>query len=306
MADATTAGGTLGTDRGGAEAHAADGDAPAEQRELGNTGYELFIGALSLLSIVNIVLITLVQDEATRNVVYVTDIGLSALFLIDFLVRLRRAPSRSTYFLRQFGWADLLASLPFPQVKVLRLFRLLRVYRLLREYGWRNTVHSLLGDRAGSALLSLLLVAILIIEFGSMLMLHFEGASPDANIVSASDAIWYMVVTMSTVGYGDQYPVTNPGRELGAVIILVGVGIFGTLTGFLANLFLSPRKQRVPPAPASATVGADAVTDAVAPPPAGGTSPSREEAAAMIADLTALVAQQQQRLGELHALLQRG
>ena len=48
---------------------------------------------------------------------------------------------------------------------------------------------------------------------------------------------------MSTVGYGDQFPITNPGRVLGTVIIVVGVGIFGTLTGYLANLFLSPGAQ---------------------------------------------------------------
>ena len=52
--------------------------------------------------------------------------------------------------------------------------------------------------------------------------------------------MWYLIVTMSTVGYGDQYPVTGIGRLIGSLIIVVGVGVFGTLTGFLANLFLSP------------------------------------------------------------------
>jgi len=49
---------------------------------------------------------------------------------------------------------------------------------------------------------------------------------------------------MATVGYGDQYPITNPGRIMGTFIIIVGVGIFGTLTGYLANLFLSPMRRR--------------------------------------------------------------
>ena len=56
---------------------------------------------------------------------------------------------------------------------------------------------------------------------------------------------------MSTVGYGDQYPITNPGRVLGTVIIVVGVGIFGTLTGYLANLFLSPGQEGGRSAPAT-------------------------------------------------------
>jgi len=213
------------------------------ESELGNTGYEIFIGALSVLSLVNIVLFAVLRDQATRAVVQSIDILLSLVFLIDFLFRLRRAPSRSFYFFRGFGWADLLASLPFPTVKVLRIFRLVRVGRLLRHYGARNIARSLIKDRAGSALLSLLLVGVLVLEFGSLAMLALERNVPDANIKTASDALWYVIVTMSTVGYGDRYPVGKAGRELGTFIIVVGVGIFGTLTGYLANLFLAPGKE---------------------------------------------------------------
>ena len=213
------------------------------QTELGNTGYEIFIGALSVLSIVNIVLLELLKDPATDAVVWTVNGLLTLVFIVDFLVRLRRAPSRSTYFLREFGWADLLASLPFPQAKIFRVFRLIRVVRLLRQYGVRNIGRSLIKDRAGSALLTLLLIGVLVLEFGSLMMLILERNAPDANIRTASDAIWYVIVTMSTVRYGDRYPVSNPGRELGTFIIVVGVGIFGTLTGYLANLFLEPRPE---------------------------------------------------------------
>ena len=109
--------------------------------------------------------------------------------------------------------------------------------------GGRLIGHRLLRNRAGSALLSLLLMGILVLEFGSLWMLALEQDAPDANITTASDALWYVVVTISTVGYGDQYPVTNEGRILGAGIIVVGVGIFGTFTGYLANLFLAPKPR---------------------------------------------------------------
>jgi voltage-gated potassium channel len=71
-------------------------------------------------------------------------------------------------------------------------------------------------------------------------VLALERTAPGATIVTASDAVWYLLVTMSTVGYGDVYPVTDLGRLIGSLIIVVGVGIFGTLTGFLANAFLAP------------------------------------------------------------------
>ncbi|HQR27230.1 MAG TPA: ion transporter [Nocardioides sp.] len=222
-------------------------DDAASEDAAGGAGYEIFIGLLSLLSIVNLVLIIFIQYDAGRAVVYVIDGVLSLVFLGDFLWRFRRAPSRSTYFWRRYGWADLLASMPFPQMKLLRVFRLLRVVRLVRGNGVGYVRRSVLRDRAGSALLSLLFVAILVLEFGSLLMLRVESGDPDANITNASDALWYVIVTMSTVGYGDQYPVTNAGRNLGAFIIVLGVGIFGTLTGFLANAFLAPRRAEEAP-----------------------------------------------------------
>ena len=81
------------------------------------------------------------------------------------------------------------------------------------------------------------------LQFGSLGILRFEQYAPEGNIKTASDALWYVIVTISTVGYGDRFPTTNAGRLLGSLIIVVGVGIFGTFTGYLANLFLSPRRS---------------------------------------------------------------
>ncbi len=228
----------------------------AERAELQNPGYEIFIAALSILSILNLVFMTFVDDKNLDFVLLIMNGLLSLILFIDFCVRFKTAESRSGYFFRNFGWADLLASVPVAQLKILRVFRLIRVYRLLKEYGVRNIGRSLRAERAGSALLSLLFVAILVLEFGSLGMLAIEDDAPGANIVNASDALWYVVATISTVGYGDQFPVTNPGRILGTFIIVVGVGIFGTLTGYLANLFLGPKKSTAdvaaPEAPAAA------------------------------------------------------
>jgi voltage-gated potassium channel len=215
-------------------------DNAEDEQELKNTGYEIFIGILSILSIVNLVLLYAVVDPNLDVVLTVMNALLSAIFLGDFAYRLLTAESKSGYFFRQFGWADLLASLPFQQLKVLRVFRLIRVFRLLREHGIKRIVRSLVKDRAGSALLTLLLMGILVLEFGSLLVLRIEQYSSGANITSGSDAVWYVIVTISTVGYGDRFPVTNTGRFVGALIIIIGVGIFGTFTGYLANLFLSP------------------------------------------------------------------
>ncbi|MGB8020192.1 MAG: ion transporter [Candidatus Nanopelagicales bacterium] len=217
---------------------------PAPRGELKNTGYEIFIGVLSILSILNLALLYLADDPNIGQVLSVMNAVLSTVFLIDFTYRITTAVSRSDYFIRRFGWADLLASLPVAELKFLRMFRLVRVYRLMREIGARTVANMLIRDRAGSALLMLLLMGILVLQFGSLGVLHLEQYAPGANITSASDALWYTIVTISTVGYGDQFPVTNPGRVVGALIIVIGVGIFGTFTGYLANLFLSPHKPQ--------------------------------------------------------------
>lgn len=257
--------------------------------ELKSTGYEIFIGALSVLSIVNLVLVyAFVKDETLQTVLSVMNGLFSAIFLGDFIYRLATAPSRGGYFFRQFGWADLLASLPFPQLKILRVFRLIRVGRLLRELGPGVIWRTLVRDRAGSALLFLLLMGILVLQFGSLTMLYLEQDAPGANITSASDAIWYTVVTISTVGYGDQYPVTSAGRIAGALVIVVGVGIFGTFTGYLANLFLTPRAADAEKhEPAERVTHADGVA----------------VGAATMDDLRVLLAQTESKLAEMKSLL---
>jgi len=270
--------------------------ARAARSELKSTGYEIFIGVLSILSIVNLVLmVTVVDDEALNTVLRVMNILFSGIFLADFAYRLTTAPHRGAYFFRHYGWADLLASLPFAELKVLRLFRVVRVVRLMREVGPRTIWRTLIKDRAGSALYALLLMGVLVLQFGSLTMLYLEEHAPGANITTASDALWYTIVTISTVGYGDYYPVTNPGRIAGAAIIVVGVGIFGTFTGYLANLFLGPRRGDgggEEPAPA------DSGAASTEPTPATGAGVDPGEPAARPVDTEAT-------LDEIRALLTR-
>jgi voltage-gated potassium channel len=267
---------------------ARDGRPSVPDSGLKDPGFEIFIAALSILSIVNLVLIFAIDDEDLSNVLWAMNAVLSIVFIADFLYRLFTADSKRTYLVRQLGWADLLASLPLPQVKVVRLFRLLRVVRLMRAYGARSILRSLVADRAGSALMSMLLLGILVLEFGSFSVLLMEKDTDGSNITTASDALWWVVVTMSTVGYGDQFPVSLAGRILGVAVIMIGVGIFGTFTGFLANFFLSPRSAEAP---------------AVAPdePPTGVAATTDDR----IEELRALVVRQQEAIDEMVRLLDR-
>jgi len=204
----------------------------------GTRPYDIFVIAITLLSIINLALYYLVKDETILYVVMAIDKVISFFFFIDFLSNLFRAESKKEYFFKDFGWADLLASLPFPQFKILRVFRLIKAYHLIKISGARQIVKDFIENRAEGALYVVFFLIIVLLEFGSIAVLKSEMASPDANIKSAGDAMWWVYVTITTVGYGDRYPTTTSGRLNGAVVMLVGVGLFAVLTSFMANKFL--------------------------------------------------------------------
>jgi voltage-gated potassium channel len=85
---------------------------------------------------------------------------------------------------------------------------------------------------------------IILLEFGGLILLNVESISPDSNIKNASDVLWYIFVSITTVGYGDKFPVTNAGRIIGILILTAGVGLFGTLTAYLSNAFIKPKEEK--------------------------------------------------------------
>jgi voltage-gated potassium channel Kch len=207
------------------------------------TSFDIFVLALSVLSIVNMVLAIAPLSAAVHNVVLIVDGVLCLIFLADFFLRIKRAPHKRTYLIDERGWLDLLGSLPFPGLRLARLFRMARVSGILRRYGPRRIWERIAVDRAGSALLGTLFLTIIVLEFGSMCVLAAEARADNANILTASDALWWSYVTVTTVGYGDRFPVTTAGRLVGVAMLTIGVGLFGVLTGFLANAFLAPKQS---------------------------------------------------------------
>jgi voltage-gated potassium channel len=211
------------------------------------TNFDIFVLALSVLSIVNMALAVAPLSPAVHNVVLTIDGVLCLIFLADFCLRLTRASRKRTYLIDERGWLDFLGSLPFPGLRLARLFRMARVSSILRRYGPRRIWEMIAVDRAGSALLGTLFLTIIVLEFGSIFVLAAEARADNPNILTASDALWWSYVTVTTVGYGDRFPVTTSGRLVGVAMLTIGVGLFGVLTGFLANAFLAPSKSTPDP-----------------------------------------------------------
>jgi voltage-gated potassium channel len=212
-----------------------------ELQDLKDPGYEIFILLVSLLSVANFLIAWVPGlDPDAVNVLVVINFFLTIIFLADFTYRLVTASSKRYYFFHNWGWADLLASIP--ALRILRLFRIFKAYRLLNRYGVRNILGKLKQHRAESVLFLVIFCVMLVIESGAFLILMAERGAPDANIRTASDAMWWVYVTITTVGYGDRYPVTNLGRLVGVMVMTMGVGLFGTLAGFIANKLLAPQE----------------------------------------------------------------
>jgi voltage-gated potassium channel len=240
--------------------------------EHGNA-YNIFTLVLTLFSLAVMVLLILPLNPETLDLLRLYDNVICIIFLADFAYNLSRARPRSAYFIGQRGWLDLLGSIPslgfFPVGGLLRLARLSRLARVAKLLGGKNRaalVKDVLENRGQYATFITLLAAGSVLAIASLLVLQFETSSPDANIHTGGDAIWWGLVTLTTVGYGDRYPVTLLGRMTGMFVMFADVGIIGALASILASMLVPPPKEPEPEAAAGGSAASS--TEPAAAPPA--------------------------------------
>ena len=220
--------------------------ATATVRQHSNS-YDIFILVLTIMSLAIMVLLVLPLAPAEHDTLRVYDNLICFVFLGDFALNLAGSHPRSEYFVRRRGWTDLLGSIPslgfIPLAGLLRLFRVFRLARISRMLrGQRKTelINDIIRNRSQYATFITLLLAMIVLVTSSLLVLQFEYRSPDANITTGADALWWAIVTITTVGYGDYYPVTELGRITAVFVMFAGVGIIGALASILASLLVSP------------------------------------------------------------------
>lgn len=206
--------------------------------------FQLIILVLSVYIIISLAISTFFRlDYQMQLLLDYIDNAICLVFLTDFAVRFYRAPRKLSFM--KWGWIDLLSSIPMlDYLRVGRVFRMVRLFRLLRAF--RSTkvlIDFLFRNRTKGTFTSALLIALLMLIFSSIAILQVETA-PNSNIKSAEDALWWAFVTITTVGYGDKFPVTTEGRLIAAALMTVGVGLFGTFTAFVASWFLEGKVDK--------------------------------------------------------------
>jgi voltage-gated potassium channel Kch len=208
--------------------------------------YLIFISAVALLSFVVALGYYIVSDQEIKQVLLTLDVFYALVFFVDFILRLRTVPDRRQYLLT-FGWLDFVTCVPgFPVLRIIRSVSVLRDTQQILAVTPEEIEDQARTRLAESVLLVTVFIGLIILTVGSIAIVVVEADAPDATITTGFDAIWWSLVTVSTVGYGDEVPVTVPGRIVGIFMLLVGVALFTTITSFLASTFTdrTARQQR--------------------------------------------------------------
>jgi voltage-gated potassium channel len=210
---------------------------------LNPVSYELFILVLTIFSLLVVAGLLIPSFKPAADAILLrVDFLICAVFFLDFLLNLWRAPNRVDYFFRRGGWLDLLGTIPavpgLPWTGLFRLARLNRLVRIVKHLQGKDREEVIAEAREAPArtiLLTTIFFAILLITIASLFILRFERGAPGANITTGADAFWWAFVTMTTVGYGDYTPITYLGRILAMALMTFGIGIFAVMTSFVAS-----------------------------------------------------------------------
>ncbi len=213
-----------------------------------STTYQIFILILSTVALGIVAALTFVKlPPETVEVLHWADLIVCVFFLADFVHSLATAPNRALYFF-SWGWIDLLSSIPLVVgLRFGRAVRIVRILHVLRAVRATKMVATFLIDRrASSGGLAAVLIAFLVLFSGTIAILQFE-LHHGGPIDSAGNALYWAITTMTTVGYGDFYPVTTGGKIVASVMMVGGVMLYGVVAGLVASWFVRPIERELEP-----------------------------------------------------------
>ena len=203
------------------------------------TGWNIFILYILTFSLLPLFLLSFYTfSESTQTILLAVDTIICALLFTDFCIRFVRSPSKLAYM--RWGWIDLLSCIPFfllPYVewsRWIRIFRLITIIRRIGSFG--RIIEHLFHNPLAGTMYTTLMLGILVIVLGAELFYEAEIGIEGSLIHSFADALWWTITTLTTVGYGDIYPVSPLGRGVAATLMLFGIALYGSVTTMIAQL----------------------------------------------------------------------
>lgn len=221
-------------------------------RESVNKKFEAFIALTIIASVICFSLETLPElPHHASSILSIMEYAFVTIFTLEYLLRVFTAEKPLKFIFSFYGIIDLLAIAPFymsgliglETLKLMRLFRLVRVLKLMRYGSALKRFYDAIAE-SREELIIFFTATIIIIFLGAVGIYHFEHQAQPQAFRSIFDALWWSVVTLTTVGYGDLYPITDGGRLFTFVILLAGLGLIAVPTGIIASALNSVRREQ--------------------------------------------------------------
>ena len=207
--------------------------------------FDLFIQSLILLSLISFSFETLPNlDSKTRELLRIFEVISVSIFSVEYLLRVILTKKPLSYIFSFFGIIDLLAILPFylasgidlRSIRLFRMFRLFRVFKLLKYNDAIDRV-SLAFNSIKKELVVFAVATIFLLYVSAVGIYYCENPAQPEQFKSVFHSLWWAVTTLTTVGYGDMYPITVGGKLFTTFVVFIGMGMVAIPTGLLASAF---------------------------------------------------------------------
>ena len=213
--------------------------------------FDLVIQALIVVSLVSFSIETLPDiSEEMRLWLHRIEVATVAIFSAEYILRLLVADRRLRFVFSFNGLVDLLAVLPFyiasgidlRSVRILRLFRVIRILKLTRFSKAAERIR--IAFKEVRTELSLFLVmSLFVVYLSSVGIYYFESTAQPEVFTSIFHALWWSIATLTTVGYGDIYPITAGGKVFTVIVLMVGLGMVAVPTGLITSALSNTKES---------------------------------------------------------------
>lgn len=205
--------------------------------------FSIFIQALILITIVAFSFETIPDlKPETKNLLHQIEIVCVVIFTIEYVLRIYVADNKPKFIFSFFGIIDLLAILPFYLslglgLASLRALRFLRLFRILKLARYNRAIQNFSRaiKSAKEEIMLFFFITLMLIYFAAVGIYYFEHEAQPEHFSSVFDSLWWAIITLTTVGYGDVYPITIGGRVFTFVLLLIGLGIVAIPTGIISS-----------------------------------------------------------------------